>query len=46
MEPIGLELDHGEKVIRHRCKSCGFERRQRAASNDNEQALIDLLRQS
>ncbi|TAL49274.1 RNHCP domain-containing protein [Patescibacteria group bacterium] len=35
MEPVGVELKGGEYTILHRCVSCGFEKRNKAAKDDN-----------
>lgn len=42
MEPIGVELKHGEYVILHRCVLCGFEKRNKMAKDDNFEAVLRL----
>jgi len=40
MEPIGLLYEHGRFVLVHRCTTCGLERRNRAAPNDDLSILL------
>lgn len=42
MEPVGLEIKAGRKIILHRCRACGFRRKNHAAPDDDAQKLIDL----
>jgi|SRR3989338_4331185 len=42
MEPVSVELKGGEYVIFHRCVSCGFEKRNKAANNDSFEAIVQL----
>jgi len=42
MEPVGVELKGEEYVILHRCVSCGFEKRNKAAKDDNFDAILLL----
>ena len=42
MEPVGLELEKGKYIIRHRCIKCGFERNNHAADNDDINELVKL----
>ncbi|MGE5392750.1 MAG: RNHCP domain-containing protein [Candidatus Saccharibacteria bacterium] len=42
MEPIGVELDHGEYFIIHRCLRCGASKRNRRNDSDNFDLLVKL----
>ncbi len=42
MDPIGYELRNGKEYILHRCRKCGFERKNRVSPNDNREALYAL----
>ena len=42
MEPVGVELEGGEYTILHRCISCGFEKRNKMAKNDNFDVILQL----
>jgi hypothetical protein len=42
MEPVGVELKGGEYAIIHRCISCGFEKRNKVAKDDNFDAIVQL----
>ena len=42
MEPVGTELKNGGWVIRHRCVKCGFERKNKAVSEDNFDVLLQI----
>ncbi len=39
MEPVCVELDHGEFILVHRCELCGFERRNKVAEHDDREVL-------
>lgn len=45
MEPVGLELKNGRYILLHRCRKCGFERRNKVAENDDFEAVLKLARQ-
>lgn len=42
MEPMGVELKKGEYVIVHKCVRCGFEKKNKAAKDDDFDVLIKL----
>lgn len=42
MKPIGVELKGGEYAIFHRCDRCGIEKKNKAAKNDNFDAVLQL----
>jgi len=42
MKPVGVELKGGEYTILHRCISCGFEKRNKTAKDDNFDAVLQL----
>ncbi len=44
MQPVGLEVERGRYVIVHRCTRCGLVRRNRAAPEDDFEALLRLAR--
>ena len=41
-EPVGVDIDHGEYIIIHKCQNCGAIKRCKTTSNDNTDALINL----
>lgn len=45
MMPIGVELKEGEYIILHRCNRCGFEKKNRAAQNDDFNVILQLSTQ-
>ena len=42
MEPVGTVLKGGDWIIRHRCTVCGFERNNKAAPDDDFEAIVRL----
>jgi len=44
MPPVAQEVKNGRTMIRHRCKTCGFERLNKLAPQDSVDALIRLAR--
>ncbi|MEM8777365.1 MAG: RNHCP domain-containing protein [Cyanobacteria bacterium P01_G01_bin.49] len=42
MEPIRVEFKKGNYLIVHRCLSCGFEKRNKTARDDNFDLLVIL----
>lgn len=42
MDAIGFEIRNGKEYILHRCRKCGFERKNRVALNDSRQAIYAL----
>jgi len=40
MEPLAVLLEKGEYVISHRCTRCGLEKKNRAAADDNFEAVL------
>lgn len=42
MEPVGIELEHGEYRILHRCTRCGALKRNKTAPNDDFDAVLAL----
>ena len=45
MEPIGLIIRRGEKLIVHRCLSCDYEKVNSVQQNDNQELIIKLSAQ-
>jgi hypothetical protein len=39
MKPIGLEMEHGEQIINHKCLNCGFERKNKTEPQDQLEIL-------
>jgi len=45
MEPIGLDVPKkGDRMIRHRCLTCGKEMRNMVARDDDLESIIELSR--
>jgi len=42
MEPVGVSLVRDEYVIRHRCVTCGFEKPNKAAKEDDFEMMLKL----
>ncbi len=42
MDPVGFEIRNGKEYILHRCRKCGFERKNRVAPNDSREAIYTL----
>ena len=42
MEPVEVEHKSGEYIILHRCRSCGFEKRNKSAKDDDFDAILRL----
>lgn len=42
MEPTGIELKGGEYIILHRCSRCGIAKKNKAAKDDNFDAILRL----
>lgn len=42
MEPVGAKLKHGKYVILHRCKQCGFEKRNKADNGDDLGSILGI----
>lgn len=42
MEPVNVELKSGKYTILHRCVSCGFEKRNKMAKDDNFDAILKI----
>jgi len=42
MEPIRMEQKNGKQTIVHRCVSCGFNKRNKTAKDDNFDAVLQL----
>jgi len=43
MRPMSLELVGGEYIITHHCVDCGYEKRNRAAKDDELEKIISEL---
>jgi len=42
MEPIGVELKSGKYIIRHRCRECGLEKKNKISKNDDFDVILQL----
>ncbi|MDD5341156.1 MAG: RNHCP domain-containing protein [Patescibacteria group bacterium] len=42
MEPMCVQLKHGEKIIFYRCQKCGHEHQVKSLPQDNQKELIKL----
>ncbi len=42
MRPIGVVFKGGECIILHKCVSCGFEKRNKSAPDDDFDAILHL----
>jgi len=45
MMPIGVEFKAGEYTIIHKCVKCGFRKKNKAAGDDNFEAILGIVRQ-
>lgn len=44
MDVTDIALEHGELILTHRCRSCGHERRNRVASDDDVIRIIAMMK--
>ena len=44
MEPIGIEQNHGEYIIIHKCQRCGKIHRNKSVPEDNFDQIIKLTK--
>lgn len=42
MDPSGIEKEHGEFVITHKCVVCGYKKKNKADKDDNFDEIIKL----
>lgn len=42
MEPIGVELDHGEYSLLHRCQKCGRITKNKTNPEDNFEKILEI----
>ena len=42
MEPVAVDMDHGEYIIIHKCGNCGMSKRNKIVKTDNFEAVISL----
>lgn len=45
MEPIQVEVKRNQYILVHRCLKCQFVKRNKAASNDNFSAILQVMRE-
>ena len=44
MRPVEVRMEHDEYTVLHRCTSCGHERPNKTAPNDDFEALVRIAR--
>lgn len=44
MEPVGVEIKGGEKIIYYKCQECGFKHRVKANDEDDFEAILELTK--
>ncbi|MEI8104016.1 MAG: RNHCP domain-containing protein [Candidatus Moraniibacteriota bacterium] len=44
MRPIQVDIERGENILTHRCKLCGYIKRNRIAEGDNRESMIAVMR--
>ena len=42
MKPVGIQLNHGEQILVHKCQICGLQKNNKVSSGDNITALTKL----
>jgi hypothetical protein len=42
MKPVGVEIDHGEYIITHRCQNCRAIKKNKATKLDNFDIILSL----
>jgi len=42
MEPIGIQIKGEDYIITHKCRTCGFEKKNKTTKEDNIDAIIKL----
>ncbi|MFZ1735891.1 MAG: RNHCP domain-containing protein [Candidatus Moraniibacteriota bacterium] len=43
MEPVSAFLEHGEWQVQHHCLSCGYEKKNRLAADDDMSVLAKIV---
>ena len=43
MVPVTVEIKSGEYILTHRCLNCGHEKRNRASTGDDHDAILKLV---
>lgn len=43
MEPVRVEVDHGEQIIVHQCMKCGLVKRNKLSKSDNLEKLREII---
>lgn len=46
MAPIAAEMEHGEKILVHRCEKCRAIKRNKVSEEDDLKKLIELMQTS
>ena len=44
MEPMEIQQKNGNFIILHKCKKCGFERKNKINDNDNRSKIIEITK--
>jgi rubrerythrin len=42
MEPVSIEMDHGQYVIIHKCQKCGFMKKNKSSPDDDFEKIIQI----
>lgn len=45
MEPVGVEINHGEYSITHCCQNCGKISKNKTEENDNFEEILEIANQ-
>lgn len=43
MQPVSIEIKHGQKRILHKCLKCGYEKTNKIAPADSQQEILKLF---
>lgn len=46
MEPVGVEINHGEYSLLHRCQKCGKMTKNKTADNDDFEKILKITGKS
>jgi len=46
MEPIAVEIDHGDYILIQRCQKCGLLKKNKTVKEDNFEAILSLAKAS
>jgi len=46
MEPVKVEMDHGQYILMHKCQTCGQQKRNKTVQEDSFEAILALAKAS